>query len=248
MTASLTDLTRALAEGTIVFLGGAGVSTDSGIPDFRSAAGLYATRPGGRAVEYLLSRDCLVHEPEEFFAFYRSHLLYPDAQPNLAHRVLADLEAVGRLTSVVTQNIDGLHQAAGSRAVRELHGSVHRNSCTSCRAVYDITFMLRSARTPTCPVCGARVRPDVVLYGEPLDVSVIDAARREVAAADVLLVGGTSLTVYPAAGLVSEYMGDRLIIVNESETPYDDQAALLVRGNLGRVLADVFTGSSLKPR
>lgn len=230
-------LRQALRDGSIVFFGGAGVSTESGIPDFRSSTGLYTLGSGARRPpEYMLSHDCLVSEPEEFFAFYRANMLYPAAQPNAAHRALARLEDEGRLTAVVTQNIDGLHQAAGSRTVWELHGSVHRNLCTGCGATYPLAFVLETTGVPRCPACGAVVRPDVVLYGEMLDDAVVDAAQRAVAAADVLVVGGTSLNVYPAAGLVRWYSGDRLVIVNKEPTPYDDAADLVVHGTLGDVL------------
>lgn len=220
----------------VVFFGGAGTSTDSGIPDFRSAAGLYSQRrDDALAPEYLLSHSCLVERPEAFFAFHRSALLHPEARPNAGHRALARLEAAGRLTAVVTQNIDGLHQAAGSRVVHELHGSALRNHCTRCGAGRDMAWMLRTTGVPRCEQCGGMVRPDVVLYGEALDERVVDAAVRAIAASDLLLVGGTSLNVHPAAGLVG-LRGGRLALVNLEATPQDHLADVVVHAGLGPVL------------
>lgn len=228
----------------IVFLGGAGVSTASGIPDFRSAAGLYATASGGRfPPEYLLSHTCFVRSPEDFFAFYRAHLLHPDAVPNAAHRALAALEDRGRLSAVITQNIDGLHQAAGSRTVWELHGSVHRNTCVRCGARYGLRWVLGTVGVPLCPSCGGIVRPDVVLYEEPLDPGVWAAAVGAIEDADCLIVGGTSLNVYPAAGLVDHYAGDRLVLINRTPTPYDRRADLVLRADLGTELAAAVAGA-----
>jgi len=233
---------RALAEALrdrhrVVFLGGAGVSTESGIPDFRSAAGLYATASGGAfPPEYLLSHSCLEERPADFFAFYRACLLHPDARPNGAHLALAELERLGIVRAVITQNIDGLHADAGSRRVLELHGSVRRNFCVGCGRRFGLEFILDGAGVPACPDCGALVRPDVVLYEEPLDPGVLRAAVDAVASADCLVVGGTSLNVYPAAGLVGELRGGRLVLLNRTPTPYDREADLVLRGDLGRVL------------
>ena len=221
----------------MVFFGGAGVSTESGIPDFRSAAGLYNTATGTRPPEYMLSDECLWSEPEAFWTFHRRHLVHPQARPNAAHRALAALERSGVLAAVVTQNIDGLHQLAGSRTVHELHGSVHRNHCVACGRQMSLGEVLAAAGVPRCPACGGMVRPDVVLYGEALDPDVVDAAVQAIAAADTLIVGGTSLNVYPAAGFVLGYRGDRLVLVNRTPTPYDRRAMLLVRDPIGVALA-----------
>lgn len=227
-----------------VFFGGAGVSTASGIPDFRSAAGLYAaTELTGRAPEYLLSHDCLVDEPEEFFAFHRTNLVHPEAEPNRAHLALAELEAAGHLAAVITQNIDGLHQAAGSVVVHELHGSIARNHCLGrARHRFGLDEIPDEPVVPVCPHCGALVRPDVVLYGEALDEGVVEAAIAAIGAADVVLVGGTSLNVYPAAGLLRYYHGDRLVLVNLSATPYDSQADLVINAPIDEVLDEVCRG------
>lgn len=219
----------------MVFFGGAGVSTASGIPDFRSANGLYNQ---GESYTYppevMLSHAFYETHPEEFFDFYRSKMVFLDARPNQAHRKLAELERQGRLAAVVTQNIDGLHQAAGSQTVHELHGSVHRNLCQGCGAVYDAAWIMQTTGVPTCPACGARVKPDVVLYGEPLDEAVLLAAVRAIAQADLLVVGGTSLAVYPASGLVDYFSGDALVIVNRDATPLDGRADLVVQADIAR--------------
>lgn len=228
----MTDAKRA------VFFGGAGVSTESGIPDFRSAAGLYAQQAGGgRTPEYMLSHDCLAGEPEEFFAFHRANLVHPQARPNPAHTALAALEAQGHLAAVVTQNIDGLHQAAGSKVVHELHGSVARNHCLGPgRHEYRLDEIPETPTVPKCPKCGAMIRPDVVLYGEALDPAVVDAAVAAIARADTLIVGGTSLAVYPAAGLLNYYRGNRLVLINLTPTPYDHRADLVINAPVGEVL------------
>lgn len=223
----------------IIFFGGAGVSTESGIPDFRSSSGLYAAHGGGEhPPEYMLSHSCFADQPEAFFEFYRRHMIFAGAKPNAAHIALARLEAAGRLRAVVTQNIDGLHQQAGSRLVLELHGSVHRNDCQRCRARYGLDLMLGTTGIPCCPACGGVVKPDVVLYEEPLDHEVMDAAVSHISSAEVLIVGGTSLNVYPAAGLVRHYRGRSLVLINRSETPYDGLASLVIRDSIGRVLQE----------
>lgn len=228
------DLDELVAEGGIVFFGGAGVSTDSGIPDFRSAAGIYATAHGRLPPEYLLSHTCLVEEPELFFDFHRDKLIHPSAQPNSTHRALAHLEAEGLVDAVVTQNIDGLHQGAGSRVVHELHGSLHRNYCVACGAEYPVAFVLAATRVPRC-ACGGMIRPDVVLYEEALDPTVVDAATAAIASARTLIVGGTSLNVYPAAGLLRYYRGHQLVLINKSATAEDHRADMLLRAGLGDI-------------
>ena len=222
----------------IVFFGGAGVSTESGIPDFRSVDGLYHQKYD-YPPEEILSRSFFDARPEEFYRFYREKMLCLDAQPNPAHRKLAELEAAGKLTSVVTQNIDGLHQAAGSKNVYELHGSVHRNFCRKCRRFYDLKFVLRSQGVPRCPACGGIIKPDVVLYEEPLDQQTMEAALLAIARADLLLIGGTSLAVYPAAGLIRYYQGRHLVLINKSPTPYDKNADLVIAGPIGAILGEI---------
>jgi len=230
-----------------VFFGGAGVSTESGIPDFRSADGLYAARATyGYRPEDILSIDFLEDRPDVFFRYYVHEILHLDARPNPAHRALARLEDEGRLRAVVTQNIDGLHQLAGSRTVHELHGSVHRNSCRDCGTAYDVATIVTGAASPggvpRCERCDGVVRPDVVLYGEALDERVVSAAVSAIRAADVLIVGGTSLVVYPAAGLIHYFRGDRLVLINRDPTPYDDLAHLVIRAPIGQVLGAAVPG------
>lgn len=218
-----------------VFFGGAGVSTDSGIPDFRGAAGLYHGEE--EFSEYLLSRPCLMRQPQRFFSFYKKHMLYPNARPNATHLALAELERRGRIKAVVTQNIDGLHQMAGSQNVIELHGTVHKNYCSKCGTHYDLSFVLYGTGIPKCPKCGGIVRPDVVLYGEGLPGNAFFQAEEEIAGADVLIVGGTSLTVNPAASLVGLFQGAHLIIINYTPTPYDGYAELVIRDSLSEVFS-----------
>lgn len=224
-----------------VFFGGAGVSTASGIPDFRSADGLYSQR-FAYPPETMLSHSFYEAHPADFFAFYRERMIALDAQPNQCHRKLAELERTGKLDAVVTQNIDGLHQAAGSRCVWELHGSVHRNICQRCGAVYSACQMVSreledEEGIPRCPACGGRIKPDVVLYEEPLDQDVIEGAVRAIASADVLVVGGTSLVVYPAAGLLQYFQGDTLVIVNRDPTPQDARADVLISCDIAQAFA-----------
>jgi len=221
----------------IVFFGGAGVSTESGIPDFRSVDGLYNQRYK-YPPEVMLSHSFYVAHTEEFFDFYRTKMLYLDAQPNAAHKKLAELETAGKLTAVVTQNIDGLHQKAGSKNVLELHGSVHRNFCQRCHKMYDAEFMLHSTGIPTC-TCGGKVKPDVVLYEESLDQHTLTKALDAIEHADMLIIGGTSLAVYPAASLVNYYRGDRLVLINKSTTPMDQNANLAIQGSIGEVLGAI---------
>ncbi|MFC4599935.1 NAD-dependent protein deacylase [Cohnella hongkongensis] len=228
----------------IVFFGGAGTSTESGIPDFRSADGLYQTTGGGRiAPEEILSRDFFRARPADFYAFYRSKMLYPNARPNVAHYALADWEQKGRLAAVITQNIDGLHQQAGSRNVLELHGSVHRNFCMDCRAVYSLQDILQSEEIcPRCRRCGGIVKPDVVLYQESLDMDLLQRAAEYIRQADVLIVAGTSLTVQPAAGLVRLYEGNKLVLINKSATPLDGRADLVISNSVAKVLSCIRAG------
>ena len=222
----------------IVFFGGAGVSTESGIPDFRSQDGLYHQQ-FAYPPEEILSHTFFARHPEEFFRFYRAKMLPLDAQPNDAHRFLAQLEAGGRLTAVITQNIDGLHQKAGSKTVLELHGSVHRNICQVCGAVYDAEWIMLTNGVPHCEKCGGRVKPDVVLYEESLPEETLTRSVNAIANADLLLVGGTSLTVYPAAGLLRYFRGDHLVLLNRDATPMDEQADLCIREPIGKVLEQI---------
>lgn len=226
--------------GRIVFFGGAGVSTESCIPDFRSESGLYHTKSNeSYPPEVMLSRSFFFSHPQEFYEFYRSKMLYPDAQPNRAHTALAKLEQSGKLRAVITQNIDGLHQMAGSGQVLELHGSVHRNTCIKCQARYSLSDILEAKDTvPRCRVCGGTIKPDVVLYEESLDSGVLTRSVEEISGADMLIVGGTSLTVNPAAGLVRYYRGSRLVLINRTETAYDRYAQLVIREPIGQVLGD----------
>ena len=221
----------------IVFFGGAGVSTESGIPDFRGVDGLYHQKYA-YPPKTILSHDFFLRKPEEFYRFYREKMLVSGAKPNAAHLKLAQWEREGKLTAVVTQNIDGLHQAAGSRRVFELHGSVLRNYCMDCGKFYDVDFIRESSGVPRCS-CGGVVKPDVVLYGESLDQDCMLGALRAIASADLLIVGGTSLSVYPAAGLIDDYRGNRLVLVNKSETPQDARADLIIRAPIGQVFSQL---------
>jgi len=228
------------APGRLVFFGGAGVSTESGIPDFRSPDGLYAQKYGDVRPEEMISRSYFNRHPEQFFAFYFDRMVARDAQPNRAHRKLAELEKDGILSAVITQNIDGLHQAAGSENVYELHGSILRNYCMHCGAAYDldsITELHEQADdgVPRCPECGGIVKPDVVLYEESLDGRVLDASIRAIASADVMVIAGTSLAVYPAAGLIDYFQGSHLAIINLSPTPRDRTADLCIAAKVGEV-------------
>lgn len=222
----------------IVFFGGAGVSTESGIPDFRSVDGLYHQQYD-YPPETILSHTFFQRNTEEFYRFYRAKMLVLDAKPNAAHKKLAEWEQQGKLKAVVTQNIDGLHQAAGSKVVYELHGSVHRNYCQKCGAFYDARYMLESTGIPRCEKCGGLIKPDVVLYEEGLDQATINGAVHTISQADVLIIGGTSLTVYPAAGLIDYYNGNKLVLINKSVTPMDSRADLLVQGPIGEIFSQL---------
>lgn len=220
----------------IVFFGGAGVSTESKIPDFRSTDGLY-NQQYAYPPETILSHTFYMGRPEEFYRFYRNKMLFPDAEPNRAHKALAKLEQEGRLRAVITQNIDGLHQKAGSREVLELHGSVLRNYCTKCGKFYGLEAVLESEGVPRC-TCGGVIKPDVVLYEEGLDQHTLQKAVYYISNADVLIIGGTSLTVYPAAGLIDYYGGKKLVLINKSVTPMDSRADLVISGPIGEILGD----------
>ncbi|MCL2003453.1 MAG: NAD-dependent protein deacylase [Oscillospiraceae bacterium] len=235
MTNSIQQLKTILQDAAnIVFFGGAGVSTESGIPDYRSADGLYNSKYA-YPPETMLSYSFFVRQPSEFYRFYRDKMLYPDAQPNKAHLALAELEKRGKLKAVVTQNIDSLHSKAGSVNVLELHGSAYRNYCMDCKAQYPLETIIQAEDVPLCS-CGGVIRPDVVLYEEGLDERVLAQAARAIRDAEVLMVGGTSLNVYPAAGLIRHYRGGKLILINKSETPYDGYADLMIRENIGETL------------
>ena len=225
------------ASDNIVFFGGAGVSTESGIPDFRSVDGLY-NQQYKYPPETILSHTFLMSETEEFFRFYRDKMLCLDAEPNAAHRKLAEWERQGKLRAVITQNIDGLHQKAGSQNVLELHGSVHRNHCMRCHKPYDVQAVAQSTGVPHC-ACGGIIKPDVVLYEESLDTHTLDASLRYIQSADVLIIGGTSLAVYPAASLIHYYRGHKLVLVNKSETPADAKADLVIHGPIGEIFSQL---------
>jgi NAD-dependent deacetylase len=233
------------SSNNIVFFGGAGVSTESLIPDFRSAIGLYKTINNySYSPETMLSHSFFINHTEDFFDFYKSKMIYKDAEPNAAHYALAKLERLGKLKAVITQNIDGLHQLAGSKNVLELHGSVHRNYCMKCKKDYSLDYILSSeAVIPTCKDCGGTVRPDVTLYEESLNMKVLSSAIDYIKKADMLIVGGTSLVVYPAAGLVRHYNGSRLILINKSITSYDSMANLVIHDSLAKVLSEAIKGS-----
>ena len=238
----MTDAAKQLKELTdssdnIVFFGGAGVSTESGIPDFRSTGGLYH-QEWNYPPETILSHTFYESNPEEFFRFYRAKMLVPDARPNAAHKKLAQWEQEGKLKAIVTQNIDGLHQAAGSKQVLELHGSVHRNYCERCGKFHDFDFMLHSSGVPRCS-CGGIVKPDVVLYEEGLDQRTLNDAVRFIAEADMLIIGGTSLNVYPAAGLIHYYRGHKLVLINKSAVRQDLSANLVITDPIGETLAQL---------
>ena len=222
----------------IVFFGGAGVSTESGIPDFRSVDGLY-NQKYDYPPETILSHSFYMRNTEEFYRFYRDKMLCLDAEPNTTHKKLAELEAAGKVKAVITQNIDGLHQKAGSKKVLELHGSVHRNYCRKCGKGFDAEYILNSGtKVPLCDKCGGEIKPDVVLYEEGLDQQTLEDAVFYISHADVLIIGGTSLTVYPAAGLIDYYNGNKLVLINKSVTAMDSRADLVISGPIGEILGD----------
>ena len=237
-----TDKTELLQEmidksSRIVFFGGAGVSTESGIPDFRSQDGLY-NQKYPYPPETILSHTFYEKQPEWFFKFYREKMICKDAKPNAAHIKLAEMEEKGKLLAVITQNIDGLHTMAGSRNVLELHGSVHRNYCERCHSFFEADYILQGTGVPECG-CGGRVKPDVVLYEESLDSKIIERAVNAIASADMLIIGGTSLAVYPAAGFVRYFSGERLVIINRDATSMDEKADLVIREPIGKVLSKI---------
>ncbi len=229
-----------MVEGSdnIVFFGGAGVSTESGIPDFRSVDGLY-NQTYKYPPETIISHTFYEERPEEFFEFYKDRMLFLDAKPNMAHLKLAELECRGKLKAVITQNIDGLHQAAGSRNVLELHGSVLRNYCEKCGKFFDVGYVKNAKGVPHCDACGGRVKPDVVLYEEGLDMDTMEAALNYISRADMLIIGGTSLVVYPAAGLVRYYRGKKLVLINKSSTSMDRLANLVIHESIGKVFGAI---------
>lgn len=240
MDEKVAELGQILKESeNIVFFGGAGVSTASDIPDFRSAKGLYSMRlKKNFTPEELVSHTFFVKYPEDFFEFYKEHLVYPDAKPNDCHKALARLEEMGKLKAVITQNIDGLHQAAGSKTVYELHGSVHRNYCVDCGQFYDGRYVREYDGVPKCAKCGGTVKPDVVLYEEALDDNVVSGAVSAIMRADTLIVGGTSLVVYPAAGLIRYFQGNKLVLVNKSVTSADKEADLVIHDDIAKVMRE----------
>ncbi len=238
------ELTEVLRNSdNIVFFGGAGVSTESNIPDFRSESGLYnAKQKYGKSPETIISHSYFMRDTETFYDYYKNNMVYPEAKPNKAHLALAKLEEMGKLKAVVTQNIDGLHQKAGSRNVYELHGSVLRNFCMDCGESYDLDYVMDKDNcqgyVPRCKKCGGIVKPDVVLYEEPLDELQIEGAVDAIAKADVLIIGGTSLVVYPAAGFVNYFKGDKLVLINKSSTAFDGRADLVINDSIGKVLGE----------
>lgn len=225
----------------IVFFGGAGVSTESSIPDFRSEAGLYKTKNNlSYPPEVMLSRSFFNSHTEDFFSFYRTKMIYKEAKPNSAHFVLSHLEKLGKLKAIITQNIDGLHQCSGSKNVLELHGSIHRNHCMKCGKSYSLDHIINSESiVPRCDICGGIVKPDVILYEESLDMDVLESSIRFIKSAEILIVGGTSLVVYPAAGLVDYFKGKKLILINKSSTSYDNKADIIINDSIGKVFSEV---------
>lgn len=224
----------------IVFFGGAGVSTESGIPDFRSVDGLY-NEIYDYPPETIISHSFFVKNPKEFFRFYKNKMIYPNAAPNVTHKALAHLEQQGKVKAVVTQNIDGLHQMAGSKCVYELHGSVHRNYCMNCGKFFGLDAVLEADGVPKCS-CGGTIKPDVVLYEEGLDGKTVSSAIAAIQNADLLVVDGTSLTVYPAAGMIDYFRGDKLILINKTVTPFDSRADIVINESLGSVFKEILEG------
>lgn len=221
----------------IVFFGGAGVSTESGIPDFRSVDGLY-NKKYKYPPETIISNNFFMGHPEEFYDFYINKMIFLDAKPNMAHIKLTELESLGKLKAIITQNIDGMHQAAGSKSVLELHGSIHRNYCMKCNKFYNVNYIVESNGIPEC-ACGGIIKPDVVLYGEGLDEEILEKSIDYIRNAEVLIIGGTSLVVYPAAGLINYFNGDKLILINKSSTSMDSKADLVINDYLGKVFENI---------
>jgi NAD-dependent protein deacetylases, SIR2 family len=230
------ELRECIADSdNIVFFGGAGVSTESGIPDFRSQDGLYSMKYK-YPPEHILSHSFFQIEREEFYRFYRDKIIHTEAKPNKAHIALAKLEEEGKLRAVITQNIDGLHQAAGSKKVLELHGSIQRNYCMKCRKAYTLDKIINSAGVPKCDECSGDIKPDVVLYEESLNNSILNESIRFIKNAKMLIIGGTSLAVYPAAGLINYFTGKKLVLINKTQTPMDSAADMVLHGSIGEIL------------
>ena len=226
----------------IVFFGGAGVSTESGIPDFRSENGIYNTlKKYGEPPETILSHSYFLNNTGKFYKYYKENIVHTTAKPNDAHLAIAKLEKLGKIKAVITQNIDALHQKAGSEKVYELHGSIMRNYCMDCGASYDLDYIINSEEIPVCNKCGGLVKPDVVLYQEPLDNDIMRKSIEHIANADALIIGGTSLVVYPAAGLIEYFKGDNLILINKGTTSYDDYANLVINESIGKVFKEVIS-------
>lgn len=239
MTPEVTQLQKMIDQyDNIVFFGGAGVSTESGIPDFRSVDGLY-NQQYDYPPETILSHTFFMNNPQEFYRFYQAKMLCDTAKPNAAHHKLAQLEQAGKLKAVITQNIDNLHQMAGSKNVLELHGSVYRNYCMKCRKSYDFAYMKNSQGVPKCQACGGTIKPDVVLYEEGLDNTTINRSVQAISAAQMLIIGGTSLAVYPAAGLIDYFQGEKLVVINKAPTPRDRQADLVISQPIGEVFSQI---------
>lgn len=227
------------ASDNIVFFGGAGVSTESGIPDFRSESGIFKSlEKYGDTPEKLVSHSYYLEHTDKFFSYYKDCLIFPEVEPNPAHYTLARLEKEGKLKAIITQNIDGLHQKAGSKNVLELHGSVYRNYCEICKKEYDLNFILESEGIPHC-TCGGIIKPDVILYEEALDMNILNKSVEYIMSADTLIVGGTSLVVYPAAGLINYFKGKNLVLINKSQTDYDNLATLVINEAIGETLAKI---------
>ncbi|EHL17320.1 hypothetical protein HMPREF9630_00487 [Peptoanaerobacter stomatis] len=224
----------------IVFFGGAGVSTESDIPDFRSSNGIFnAQKNITYSPETVVSHSFFMRNPEFFYQFYKDKMIYENAKPNNAHKALAKLEQIGKLKAIITQNIDGLHQMAGSKNVLELHGTIHKNYCMKCNKNFDLDYIIKSENIPHCDVCGGTVRPDVVLYEESLDSNVLSESLHYISNADVLIIGGTSLIVYPAASLVNYFRGSKLVLINKSSTSQDGNADIVINDSIGKVLGDI---------
>lgn len=227
------------ASDNIVFFGGAGVSTESGIPDFRSESGIFKSlEKYGDTPERLVSHSYYLEHTDKFFSYYKDCLIFPEVEPNPAHYTLARLEKEGKLKAIITQNIDGLHQKAGSKNVLELHGSVYRNYCEICKKEYDLNFILESEGIPHC-TCGGIIKPDIILYEEALDMNILNKSVEYIMSADTLIVGGTSLVVYPAAGLINYFKGKNLVLINKSQTDYDNLATLVINEAIGETLAKI---------
>ena len=236
----INDLQKIIeSSDSIVFFGGAGVSTESGIPDFRSKSGIFKSlEKYGDTPERLVSHSYYLEHTDEFFNYYKDCLIFPDAKPNPAHYTLARLEKEGKLKAIITQNVDSLHQKAGSKNVLELHGSIYRNYCETCKKSYDLDFILKSKGIPHCS-CGGIIKPDVVLYEETLDTNILNKSIEYIRQADTLIVGGTSLVVYPAAGLINYFNGKNLVLINRSKTEYDSLASLVINEAIGETLAKI---------